>query len=143
MNTAVRAFSINTPFSSLRLFTVQTCNYRKWITSGPLEKNKKLKGSWKNELCEPLSKKNKKGEERIILNNRKTDSKFPTRPFESTKSPYWTELPSGVPEDIIKINNLRDNKGARKIRKIVGRGTGSGLGKQCGRGTKGQKSRSG
>lgn len=43
----------------------------------------------------------------------------------------------------IKINELRDNPGARKSRVRVGRGIGSGLGKTAGRGQKGQKSRSG
>jgi large subunit ribosomal protein L15 len=43
----------------------------------------------------------------------------------------------------IKINELRDNPGARKGRVRVGRGIGSGLGKTAGRGQKGQKSRSG
>jgi len=42
-----------------------------------------------------------------------------------------------------KINELRDNPGARKGRVRVGRGIGSGLGKTAGRGQKGQKSRSG
>jgi large subunit ribosomal protein L15 len=41
------------------------------------------------------------------------------------------------------INNLSDNQGARRARKRVGRGAGSGLGKTGGRGMKGQKSRSG
>ena len=43
----------------------------------------------------------------------------------------------------IKLNDLRDNPGARKSRVRVGRGIGSGLGKTAGRGQKGQKSRSG
>ena len=43
----------------------------------------------------------------------------------------------------IKINDLRDNDGARKARMRVGRGIGSGKGKTAGRGQKGQKSRSG
>jgi large subunit ribosomal protein L15 len=43
----------------------------------------------------------------------------------------------------IKLNDLRDNPGARKSRVRVGRGIGSGLGKTGGRGQKGQKSRSG
>ena len=43
----------------------------------------------------------------------------------------------------MKLNELRDNKGARKSRVRVGRGIGSGLGKTAGRGQKGQKSRSG
>jgi len=43
----------------------------------------------------------------------------------------------------IKINELRDNPGARKDRMRVGRGIGSGKGKTAGRGQKGQKSRSG
>jgi large subunit ribosomal protein L15 len=43
----------------------------------------------------------------------------------------------------MKLNELRDNPGARKARKRVGRGIGSGLGKTSGKGHKGQKSRSG
>ena len=43
----------------------------------------------------------------------------------------------------IKLNELRDNPGARKGRVRVGRGIGSGLGKTAGRGQKGQTSRSG
>ncbi len=43
----------------------------------------------------------------------------------------------------MKLNDLRDNKGARKSRVRVGRGIGSGVGKTAGRGQKGQKSRSG
>ncbi len=43
----------------------------------------------------------------------------------------------------IKLNDLKDNKGARHARKRKGRGIGSGLGKTAGRGHKGQKSRSG
>ncbi|MFN2473286.1 MAG: 50S ribosomal protein L15 [Sphingomicrobium sp.] len=43
----------------------------------------------------------------------------------------------------MKLNDLRDNPGARKSRVRVGRGIGSGLGKTAGRGQKGQKSRSG
>lgn len=43
----------------------------------------------------------------------------------------------------MNINDLSDNPGARRPRKRVGRGPGSGLGKTGGRGMKGQKSRSG
>jgi large subunit ribosomal protein L15 len=43
----------------------------------------------------------------------------------------------------MKLNELRDNAGARKSRVRVGRGIGSGLGKTAGRGQKGQTSRSG
>ena len=41
------------------------------------------------------------------------------------------------------LNTLADNSGARKSNTRVGRGIGSGKGKTCGRGVKGQKSRSG
>lgn len=41
------------------------------------------------------------------------------------------------------LNTLSSAEGSRKERKRVGRGIGSGLGKTCGRGHKGQKSRSG
>ena len=43
----------------------------------------------------------------------------------------------------MKLNELREKKGAFKKKKRVGRGPGSGVGKTCGRGLKGQKSRSG
>jgi large subunit ribosomal protein L15 len=43
----------------------------------------------------------------------------------------------------MKLNDIRDNAGARKGRMRVGRGIGSGKGKTAGRGQKGQKSRSG
>jgi large subunit ribosomal protein L15 len=43
----------------------------------------------------------------------------------------------------MKLNELKEKKGAFKIKKRVGRGPGSGVGKTCGRGLKGQKSRSG
>ncbi len=42
-----------------------------------------------------------------------------------------------------KLNNIRDNCGARQKSKLLGRGIGSGLGKTCGRGGKGQTARSG
>jgi large subunit ribosomal protein L15 len=41
------------------------------------------------------------------------------------------------------LNTLKPAPGAKKSRKRVGRGIGSGSGKTCGRGHKGQKSRSG
>ena len=43
----------------------------------------------------------------------------------------------------MKLNDIRDNQGARKGRMRVGRGIGSGKGKTSGRGQKGQKARSG
>ena len=43
----------------------------------------------------------------------------------------------------MKLNEIRDNQGARKSRVRVGRGIGSGLGKTAGRGQKGAKARSG
>src|SRR5881275_1365665 len=43
----------------------------------------------------------------------------------------------------MKLNELRDNHGARPRRFKVGRGSSSGLGKTCGRGVKGAKARAG
>jgi large subunit ribosomal protein L15 len=43
----------------------------------------------------------------------------------------------------MSLNSLKVPKGATKVRKRVGRGQGSGLGKTAGRGGKGQKARSG
>jgi len=44
---------------------------------------------------------------------------------------------------MLRLNDLKNNPGAKKKKKRVGRGTSSGTGKTCGRGHKGQKSRSG
>jgi large subunit ribosomal protein L15 len=43
----------------------------------------------------------------------------------------------------MRLEDMRDNPGATKPRKRVGRGIGSGTGKTSGRGVKGQKARSG
>ena len=43
----------------------------------------------------------------------------------------------------MKLNGLQPAEGAKKARRRVGRGIGSGLGKTAGRGHKGQKSRAG
>lgn len=43
----------------------------------------------------------------------------------------------------MKLNVIKDNSKASKKRKRLGRGSGSGLGKTCGSGTKGQKARTG
>jgi len=44
---------------------------------------------------------------------------------------------------MLRLNTLSPSKGARKAKKRVGRGPGSGLGKTAGRGHKGARSRSG
>jgi large subunit ribosomal protein L15 len=43
----------------------------------------------------------------------------------------------------MELNKLQPEEGSKKPRRRVGRGIGSGLGKTCGRGHKGQKSRAG
>ena len=43
----------------------------------------------------------------------------------------------------MRINNLKPASGSKKTKKRVGRGISAGQGKTCGRGHKGQKSRSG
>ncbi|MEJ2212845.1 MAG: 50S ribosomal protein L15 [Gammaproteobacteria bacterium] len=43
----------------------------------------------------------------------------------------------------MRLNTLKPSEGSKTAAKRVGRGIGSGLGKTCGRGHKGQKSRSG
>jgi large subunit ribosomal protein L15 len=43
----------------------------------------------------------------------------------------------------MRLNNLRPGVGSKKEGKRLGRGTGSGLGKTCGRGHKGQRARAG
>lgn len=44
---------------------------------------------------------------------------------------------------MLKLNTLSPAKGSKKARRRVGRGAASGWGKTCGKGNKGQKSRSG
>ena len=43
----------------------------------------------------------------------------------------------------MRLNEIKDNAGARKVRVRIGRGIGSGMGKMGGRGGKGQTARSG
>lgn len=43
----------------------------------------------------------------------------------------------------MQLNTMKSAKGSRQAKKRVGRGMGSGTGKTCGRGHKGQKSRTG
>ena len=43
----------------------------------------------------------------------------------------------------MRLNEIRDRPGATSAKKRLGRGIGSGLGKTAGKGTKGQKARSG
>src|SRR6188474_3875316 len=43
----------------------------------------------------------------------------------------------------MRLNELKDNPGSRKMRVRIGRGIGSGMGKMGGRGGKGQTARSG
>ncbi|QYZ65824.1 MAG: 50S ribosomal protein L15 [Gammaproteobacteria bacterium (ex Lamellibrachia satsuma)] len=43
----------------------------------------------------------------------------------------------------MRLNGLQPAEGSKSVKKRVGRGIGSGLGKTCGRGHKGQKSRNG
>jgi large subunit ribosomal protein L15 len=45
--------------------------------------------------------------------------------------------------ELMRLNTIKSADGARHRARRVGRGIGSGLGKTCGRGHKGQKSRSG
>lgn len=43
----------------------------------------------------------------------------------------------------MKLNTIKPNKGEKKSAKRLGRGVGTGLGKTCGKGHKGQKARAG
>lgn len=52
-------------------------------------------------------------------------------------------MSEAVVVETMRLNNLKPADGAKHSAKRVGRGIGSGLGKTCGRGHKGQKSRSG
>jgi large subunit ribosomal protein L15 len=57
---------------------------------------------------------------------------------------FASSLAGALPVDGgVRLNTLRDNEGAHKRGKRLGRGIGSGKGKTCGRGHKGQKARAG
>lgn len=68
-------------------------------------------------------------------------SSLATRLASATTS--FTERPPPQAIEFLRLNNLHDNPGAVKKKRRVGRGIGSSKGKTCGRGHKGQKSRSG
>eukprot|EP00339_Tiarina_fusa_P006044 CAMPEP_0117035782 /NCGR_PEP_ID=MMETSP0472-20121206/25389_1 /TAXON_ID=693140 ORGANISM="Tiarina fusus, Strain LIS" /NCGR_SAMPLE_ID=MMETSP0472 /ASSEMBLY_ACC=CAM_ASM_000603 /LENGTH=284 /DNA_ID=CAMNT_0004745349 /DNA_START=94 /DNA_END=951 /DNA_ORIENTATION=+ len=99
---------------------------------------------WTNDPIKKAAMK-KPGKDRGLGNKIKSEhaSDFPSRPIEHSKSPYTIEHPKGISSTFLNANALKDNPGSFHKRKIVGRGPGSGLGKTAGRGTKGQKSRSG
>ncbi len=58
-------------------------------------------------------------------------------------APPMRSTSPGEPITYLTLNNLRDNPGAVRRKRRVGRGIGSSKGKTCGRGHKGQKSRAG
>ncbi|XP_020260521.1 uncharacterized protein LOC109836890 [Asparagus officinalis] len=63
-------------------------------------------------------------------------------PNSISRSPYSSMAMRSLPKmSILSLNDLRDNKGARKKKTRKGRGIGSGKGKTAGRGHKGQKAR--
>ena len=104
----------------------------------------RMVNQWTNDPIQ-RAKMKKKSSPKSLGNSLLTEEaeKFPARPIEHSQSPYIIEHPSGIPSSFLDANKLKDNPGARHSRKIVGRGPGSGLGKTCGKGTKGQRSRSG
>lgn len=64
--------------------------------------------------------------------------------FSSKVTSERVNLYGGLwPESFVALNNIKDNPGSTKQRRRVGRGIGSGRGKTCGRGHKGQKARGG
>ena len=65
-------------------------------------------------------------------------------PTQRTLSSLATDTEKlGEPITFLSLNNLRDNPGAVKKKRRVGRGIGCSKGKTCGRGHKGQKARAG
>ncbi|CEG44147.1 ribosomal protein l15 [Plasmopara halstedii] len=63
--------------------------------------------------------------------------------IQSARVAFASSAASCPPFEAVRLNNLRDNDGAHKRGKRLGRGIGSGKGKTSGRGHKGQKARSG
>ena len=43
----------------------------------------------------------------------------------------------------MRLNTIKPAEGAKKVKRLVGRGPGTGIGKTCGKGHKGQKARAG
>lgn len=70
---------------------------------------------------------------------------FQQQPYQQRvlSSLSQSQQPLGEPITFLSLNNLRDNPGAVKKKRRVGRGIGSSKGKTCGRGHKGQKARAG
>lgn len=70
--------------------------------------------------------------------------KRPSRPKPTEKAPEVAAAPAAPEHSVfLSLHDLRPVAGATHKRKRVGRGPGSGHGKTAGRGSKGQKSRSG
>jgi large subunit ribosomal protein L15 len=74
----------------------------------------------------------------LYRNSNFLQSEVPIRLFSRLTKAIYND-----PVTSISLQDLRDNPGAMKPRTRWGRGVGSGRGKTCGRGHKGQKSRSG
>ena len=83
------------------------------------------------------------------LNIQATDNKFPYQQNYQQQQRTLSSLATadeqtlGEPITFLSLNTLRDNPGAVKKKRRVGRGIGSSKGKTCGRGHKGQKARAG
>ncbi|KAJ1726277.1 YmL10 [Coemansia sp. Benny D160-2] len=85
---------------------------------------------------------------KLVLCNTVHTTSFAATQATASKAATAAAAATGVfhvarPARTVELNDLRDNKGARKVKKRLGRGHGSGHGKTCGRGQKGQKARSG
>ncbi|KAJ2745373.1 YmL10 [Coemansia sp. BCRC 34301] len=80
---------------------------------------------------------------RLTLSSGRVSGAAISNRFVSTNATASPVFRVARPVQALALNNLQDNRGARKIKKRLGRGHGSGHGKTCGRGHKGQNSRAG
>src|SRR5205814_2850631 len=81
--------------------------------------------------------------ERVRERGHREIARFPRPPTPSPEGEGEKRDKSESECTNMKLNQIKDNKGARQSRVRVGRGIGSGLGKTAGRGQKGAKARSG
>ena len=93
-----------------------------------------------------LSRAQALGSELFAVRARPSLRQLPAKSSGLSSSSSWLPLSTAAAaalkpsfpgtSEAMKLNNISDNKGARKKRKRVGRGIGSGWGKTCGRGHK-------
>ena len=106
---------------------------RPWLQRRACQAMATVKNKLQTQYMSSLSTTARTRGKRGIVEMEASDSALPPQVSVAHTSPTGLRF--------LALNDLRDNKGATKAKRRVGRGIGSGRGKTCGRGHKGQKAR--